>query len=70
MAHTREISTHNLPLTCPQCAHRAVSLLVISNFLVTVQCTKCTYAWSVAIEQLPEIARTPLEAWRRVGPLG
>jgi hypothetical protein len=42
----------------------------MSTFLVTVQCTVCTYTWSLTIDGLPEVARTPLDAWCRVGPPG
>ena len=68
MAHTREISTHNLPLKCPHCTHGAVSLLVMSLSLVTVRCTNCTHAWSVEIARLPQVVRTPLDAWCAIGP--
>ena len=65
MSHMREIPAQNLPLACPRCTHGAVSLLVMSISLVTVRCANCTYAWSLEIERLPEVARTPLEAWCR-----
>jgi hypothetical protein len=48
---------------CLQCSHPAASLLVMSTSLVTVQCTVCTYTWSLALEGLPEVARAPLNAW-------
>jgi hypothetical protein len=68
--HMREVPAHNLPLICPRCTHGAVSLLVMSLYLLTVQCAKCTHSWSLQIEALPEVARSPLAAWCRGGPPG
>ena len=68
MPKTREPLAHNLPMACPHCTNGAVSLLVLSLSLVTVRCTKCTHAWSLKIDRLPELARAPLAAWCSFDP--
>ena len=49
-----------LPIRCPKCTHDEVRLNVSSATVLTINCPRCGYTWSVEIATLPTATRTLL----------